>query len=136
MLKLGLLFFWALWFSIVFLTNVLSAMKAAQAMLPAATRMPRWWRSHCDDMYAQPAGRRYLRALVAGRVGIGLRRMRGLARRRLGITAVVGRAWRRYRGRVARVAAAARVLLGTVHVASGRYCESIPSIAPGAAMQA
>ena len=25
--------------------------------------MPRWWRSHCDDMYAQPAGRRYLRAL-------------------------------------------------------------------------
>ena len=25
--------------------------------------MPRWWRSHCDDMYAQAAGRRYLRAL-------------------------------------------------------------------------
>lgn len=25
--------------------------------------MPRWWRSHCEDMYAQPAGRRYLRAL-------------------------------------------------------------------------
>lgn len=25
--------------------------------------MPRWWRSHCDEMYAQPAGRRYLRAL-------------------------------------------------------------------------
>lgn len=25
--------------------------------------LPRWWREHCDDMYAQPAGRRYLRAL-------------------------------------------------------------------------
>ena len=25
--------------------------------------MPRWWRSHCDDMYAQAAGRRYLAAL-------------------------------------------------------------------------
>ncbi len=25
--------------------------------------VPRWWRQHCDDMYAQPAGRRYLRAL-------------------------------------------------------------------------
>ena len=25
--------------------------------------VPRWWRSHCDEMYAQPAGRRYLRAL-------------------------------------------------------------------------
>jgi len=24
---------------------------------------PRWWRQHCDDMYAQPAGRRYLRVL-------------------------------------------------------------------------
>lgn len=25
--------------------------------------MPRWWREHCDEMYAQPAGRRYIRAL-------------------------------------------------------------------------
>ena len=25
--------------------------------------MPRWWRQHCDEMYAQPAGRRYIRAL-------------------------------------------------------------------------
>ncbi|RZA22370.1 MAG: hypothetical protein EOP93_00070 [Lysobacteraceae bacterium] len=25
--------------------------------------MPRWWRSHCDEMYAQPAGRRYIRTL-------------------------------------------------------------------------
>ena len=25
--------------------------------------LPRWWRQHCDEMYAQPAGKRYLRAL-------------------------------------------------------------------------
>lgn len=25
--------------------------------------LPRWWREHCDEMYAQPAGRRYIRAL-------------------------------------------------------------------------
>lgn len=25
--------------------------------------MPRWWKAHCDEMYSQPAGRRYLRAL-------------------------------------------------------------------------
>ena len=25
--------------------------------------MPRWWRNHCDDMYAQPAFKRYHRAL-------------------------------------------------------------------------
>ncbi len=25
--------------------------------------LPRWWRDHCDDMYAQPAGRRYITAL-------------------------------------------------------------------------
>ena len=25
--------------------------------------MPRWWRTHCDEMYAQPASRRYLRAM-------------------------------------------------------------------------
>lgn len=25
--------------------------------------MPRWWREHCNEMYAQPAGRRYIRAL-------------------------------------------------------------------------
>ena len=24
---------------------------------------PRWWRQHCDEMYAQPAGRRYIRAM-------------------------------------------------------------------------
>lgn len=31
--------------------------------------LPRWWRSHCDDMYAQPAGRRYLRALWPALIG-------------------------------------------------------------------
>lgn len=31
--------------------------------------VPRWWRSHCDDMYAQPAGRRYLRALWPALIG-------------------------------------------------------------------
>lgn len=25
--------------------------------------MPRWWREHCDETYAQPATRRYLRAM-------------------------------------------------------------------------
>jgi hypothetical protein len=25
--------------------------------------MPRWWKAHCDEMYAQPAGRRYIRTL-------------------------------------------------------------------------
>ena len=25
--------------------------------------VPRWWRQHCDEMYAQPAGKRYIRAL-------------------------------------------------------------------------
>ena len=26
--------------------------------------MPRWWRDHCDEVYAQPAGRRYARAMI------------------------------------------------------------------------
>lgn len=26
--------------------------------------LPRWWREHCDEMYAQPAGKRYLRAFL------------------------------------------------------------------------
>ncbi|MGY0505806.1 hypothetical protein [Luteimonas sp. e5] len=26
--------------------------------------MPRWWREHCDESYATPAGRRYVRALL------------------------------------------------------------------------
>jgi len=33
---------------------------------------PRWWRNHCDEMYAQPAGRRYLRALWPILVGYSL----------------------------------------------------------------
>lgn len=33
-LKLGLLFFWAAWFSIVFLTNVFSALKASGRLAP------------------------------------------------------------------------------------------------------
>jgi hypothetical protein len=34
--------------------------------------MPRWWRQHCDDMYAQPAGRRYIRALWPILIGYSL----------------------------------------------------------------
>ncbi|QIL19474.1 hypothetical protein [Thermomonas sp. HDW16] len=34
--------------------------------------MPRWWRQHCDDMYAQPAGRRYIRALWPIMIGYSL----------------------------------------------------------------
>ncbi len=28
------------------------------------TVMPRWWQEHCDESYAQPAGKRYVRALL------------------------------------------------------------------------
>ena len=34
--------------------------------------VPRWWRQHCDEMYAQPAGRRYLRALWPIMIGYSL----------------------------------------------------------------
>ena len=34
--------------------------------------LPRWWRQHCDEMYAQPAGRRYLRALWPIMIGYSL----------------------------------------------------------------
>lgn len=34
--------------------------------------VPRWWRQHCDEMYAQPAGRRYLRALWPAMIGYSL----------------------------------------------------------------
>ena len=34
--------------------------------------VPRWWRQHCDDMYAQPAGQRYLRALWPALIGYSL----------------------------------------------------------------
>jgi hypothetical protein len=34
--------------------------------------VPRWWRQHCDEMYALPAGRRYLRALWPIMIGYSL----------------------------------------------------------------
>ncbi len=34
--------------------------------------VPRWWRSHCDEMYAQPAARRYMRALWPIMIGYSL----------------------------------------------------------------
>ncbi|AXA85025.1 hypothetical protein DCD74_10350 [Lysobacter oculi] len=34
--------------------------------------MPRWWREHCDELYAQPAGRRYIRALWPIMIGYSL----------------------------------------------------------------
>lgn len=34
--------------------------------------VPRWWRTHCDEMYAQPAGKRYLRALWPIMIGYSL----------------------------------------------------------------
>lgn len=34
--------------------------------------MPRWWRQHCDEMYAQPASKRYLRALWPIMIGYSL----------------------------------------------------------------
>ena len=34
--------------------------------------VPRWWRQHCDEMYAQPASRRYLRALWPIMIGYSL----------------------------------------------------------------
>ena len=34
--------------------------------------VPRWWRQHCDEMYAQPAGKRYIRALWPTLIGYSL----------------------------------------------------------------
>ena len=34
--------------------------------------VPRWWRQHCDEMYARPAGKRYLRALWPIMIGYSL----------------------------------------------------------------
>lgn len=34
--------------------------------------VPRWWRQHCDEMYSQPAGRRYIRALWPIMIGYSL----------------------------------------------------------------
>ena len=34
--------------------------------------VPRWWRQHCDEMYAQPASRRYIRAMWPIMIGYSL----------------------------------------------------------------
>ena len=34
--------------------------------------LPRWWQQHCDEMYAQPAGKRYIRALWPILIGYSL----------------------------------------------------------------
>ena len=34
--------------------------------------VPRWWRQHCDEMYAQPAGKRYIGALLPIMLGYSL----------------------------------------------------------------
>ncbi len=34
--------------------------------------VPRWWRQHCDEMFAQPAGKRYLRAVWPIMIGYSL----------------------------------------------------------------
>lgn len=34
--------------------------------------MPRWWRDHCDEEYARPAGRRYVRAMWPILIGYSL----------------------------------------------------------------
>ncbi len=34
--------------------------------------MPRWWREYCDDEYARPAGRRYIRAMWPILIGYSL----------------------------------------------------------------
>ena len=34
--------------------------------------VPRWWREHCDEMYAQPGARRYIRALWPIMIGYSL----------------------------------------------------------------
>ena len=33
---------------------------------------PRWWRQHCDELYAQPAGKRYIGALLPIMLGYSL----------------------------------------------------------------
>ncbi|MCC6596538.1 MAG: hypothetical protein IT477_08545 [Rhodanobacteraceae bacterium] len=54
--------------------------------------LPRWWRQHCDDMYAQPAGRRYLRALWPIMVGYTLALFASIMLIRRGIDSVPLRA--------------------------------------------
>lgn len=54
--------------------------------------VPRWWRQHCDEMYAQPAARRYLRALWPLMVGYALTLSLSLWLLKRGIEAVPLRA--------------------------------------------
>ena len=53
---------------------------------------PRWWRQHCDDMYAQPAGRRYIRALWPILIGYSLSLFLSLSLIRRGIESLPLRA--------------------------------------------
>ena len=54
--------------------------------------VPRWWRRHCDEMYAQPAGKRYLRALWPIMIGYSLSLFLSLFLIRRGIESVPLRA--------------------------------------------
>ena len=54
--------------------------------------MPRWWREHCDDEYAQPAGRRYVRALWPVMIGYAITLYASLWLIRRGIDALPLRA--------------------------------------------
>ena len=54
--------------------------------------VPRWWRQHCDEMYAQPAGKRYLRALWPIMIGYSLSVFVSLLLIRRGIESVPLRA--------------------------------------------
>ncbi|SBV37210.1 conserved membrane hypothetical protein [uncultured Stenotrophomonas sp.] len=54
--------------------------------------MPRWWREHCDEMYAQPAGRRYRRALWPIMIGYALVLFASISLIRHGIESVPLRA--------------------------------------------
>ncbi|MFN3310341.1 MAG: hypothetical protein ACK40R_01395 [Thermomonas sp.] len=54
--------------------------------------VPRWWRQHCDEMYAQPAVRRYLRALWPIMIGYSLTLFLSLWLVKRGIDSVLLRA--------------------------------------------
>lgn len=54
--------------------------------------LPRWWQEHCDEMYAQPAGRRYARVLWPFLIGYSLTLAASLWLLRTGIASVPLRA--------------------------------------------
>ena len=54
--------------------------------------LPRWWREHCDEMYAQPAGKRYIRALLPIMFGYAVVLYGSMTRIKHGITSVPLRA--------------------------------------------